>query len=238
MKKMHPDANRDTKKTNILDTSTTAFTAVTEAYSTLSNPKLRLRYDRSLQAAKLTHLFGKHIDEGIKTVAIPLMKRTADTAEDVGSKVGRAGARWKETQEDMVEDVGVRVGLARERFKVEVQIRELEQKAAKEETRASTLRTQINEIRTKRLPILTTQSQQQKPDEFLTSTTSTQILDSFLSLDERIDNDNDIDPKKIRPSDLVLTSDILTLTDCESDYDTSIANTQRSTTDVQPPNVR
>jgi len=206
VKRMHPDSGNDNKYT------TEEFTLVTEAYSTLSDPKRRLQYDRSLRARKITSLMGSIFDVSLKG-ADTIFRKTADTAEVLAPKVGK-----------VADDVGERVGLARERFALESKIRELEQKASKIESQASKLKKQIENISSKRLPSLSKNSYR----EPLTSEESNQILQSFQSIDRRLDTSDENTPNepKITYADQLILNDINTLTEKESDYTDSKVDVQ------------
>jgi hypothetical protein len=59
------------------------FRDVTAAWEILSNPKLRLRYDRQLKAKELAGSWEELLDSGFRSVAVPWFQKTVDTTASV-----------------------------------------------------------------------------------------------------------------------------------------------------------
>jgi curved DNA-binding protein CbpA len=137
---LHPDANPGIDKTTL----TYELSEINAAWQVLSDPKERLRYDRSLQAKEFTQGVETLVGLSIKT-AIPFLQKTADTtvaAVDASSKAAQKGAE----QAKMAYNV----------LQLQQASRSMEQKAAAERARAAKLQKEMEALPSKRVASLNT----------------------------------------------------------------------------------
>lgn len=115
----HPDATRGRRMEqhdDDDDDDAEEFNEIATAWSVLADPKERLRYDRSLKAKELTESIEQLLDTGIRHVAVPFFRKTANTT-----------IAAVETSSKTMQDVSQRMGRARDLFELEKKSRELEQ---------------------------------------------------------------------------------------------------------------
>ena len=88
-KQLHPDARIGNSNANGgMDDEyyDNYLREVNSAYEVLSNPKLKLRYDRILQGKQFTNEFVKNVvEQNLRNNVIPFIKKTADTTASVVS---------------------------------------------------------------------------------------------------------------------------------------------------------
>jgi len=206
VKQVHPDAG---KGSNELTSAT--FTEITEAWSVLSNAKEKKKYDQSLQVKQIGDIMSTLFDVGVKA-AVPIVKTTMavvekssvvaqDVGQDVGSRLG-----------DAVDQFEVDVTLRMDRFAVKTKGKELDQKAARMESRAEQFRIEFDNLPEKCLVIL--KSKGRDLQEPLSSVECNRILEGFLATETKISSN----PSSSISTDRSIRTDIETLEEAESEY--------------------
>jgi curved DNA-binding protein CbpA len=169
VKTLHPDARvgQDDDDDDLVEDSYADLSDINAAWQVLSDPKGRLRYDRTLKAKQVTEDLERFVEVGFKA-AIPFLRKTADTtvaAAKTSSKVINKGA--------------AKAKRAMEVFDVNESIRQLEQRAAVDFKKAQKLQELAKKLPETKLPILIDSSNNANK---LTSTEAMRIMKSFSSL--------------------------------------------------------
>jgi curved DNA-binding protein CbpA len=147
-----------------LDDSYADLSDINAAWQILSDPKERLRYDRTLKAKQVSEDLERFVEVGFKA-AIPFLRKTADStvaAARTSSKVINKGA--------------AKAKRAMEVFDVNESIRQLEQRAARDREKAQKLKETSSNLPNTKLPILLDSNAR------LSSTEAMRIMKSFRSV--------------------------------------------------------
>lgn len=163
-KKLHPDARIGLSGEEYGDAEQMLqeFRDVIAAWKVLSDPKQRMRYDRSLRAKEFTENLEGLVDVGIRN-AIPFLRKTAN--------------------------VGKRMQTQQRLFDLERKYRDLEQRAGRENSRAIQMKTQLDTLYNKRLQILSTSNSDLTSAEaarILQGFKNVDTKGSFVALDDYI----------------------------------------------------
>jgi curved DNA-binding protein CbpA len=165
VKTLHPDARVGQEDNNEYQADSYAdLSDINAAWQILSDPKERLRYDRTLKAKQVSEDLERFVEVGFKA-AIPFLRKTADTtvaAAKTSSKVINKGA--------------AKAKRAMEVFDVNESIRQLEQRAARDCTKAQKLKETSNNLPNTKLPILLDSNAK------LSSSEAMRIMKSFHSV--------------------------------------------------------
>jgi len=171
------------------------------AWSILSDPKEKQKYDRSLRAKQFGNLMGSLFEASIDT-AIPILKKTA----------GVTVAAVK-TSSEVMQDVGEQVKKASDIFDVDKRIRELEQRAEKKSESAALIKKKANALSERRSDALSDQTD-------LSSADALRILEGFYNDDSRAA------PQEVVVSDEASELEIEKLIKVETEYKESLAGSR------------
>lgn len=217
---LHPDANFGKEEAEVKN-NVERFVRVVAAWNQLSDPKERLKYDRSLKAKELEESWGSLLDAGIKA-AIPFAQNTfkktvaavetsSNAMQDVSQKVSSA-----------TQDVSQKVNLATRRFEADNKIKELVQRSERAKAKAEEMRDQLKQ--TKGLDTLNTAKSK------LTASDARLILESFIATSKQISSEVDLQSSSSSPvpttqekshskkSEIVITKEIEALATAETEY--------------------
>jgi curved DNA-binding protein CbpA len=202
VKALHPDINPRTAESPYGGGTNLYYDLgeVNAAWEILKDKKQRLRYDRSLQAKEFTEGVEAFVSVGIKT-AIPWLQKTADTtvaAVDASARAAQEGA----------EQAKLAYGI----FELDQQARALEQKAAREISKALRLEKELKALPAKKIASLEKQNYRKQT---LTSSDAERILSGF-----QISNE----PATRPPTGLL--NDLNSFTASEQDFRESVRGRQ------------
>jgi len=229
----HPDAP-NTKKLGPKATAENiaAFSEVTAAWSVLSDPIERKKYDRSLRQKEFEGMLNYAIGE----IAIPFFQKTARQASKVAEQTAETFSKTADTTIANIETTSNemqaksikaqhRAEMARDKKRFQSKHRELEQQAAKHLTRAEKLHSKIDALPQTHLEVLS-----EPKSVIMTSSEALQILDEFaFDLEKLKKNEaDDVDVAAASTRDAIFELSV-----AEDEYEDSTVHKQNNEVDVE-----
>lgn len=137
-RQLHPDSGHE-------KASASSFSELAAAWNVLSDSKQKLRYDRSLKANEFTESVARGLEIGIRN-AVPFLRKTATNVEASSKTILNTTLAAAETTSKTMQDVSEQLERTRERLALEQKSRELQQRSAREGTRAAQLEVERDAI--------------------------------------------------------------------------------------------
>lgn len=189
VRQTHPDAVLEEEK----EQAAIQFSEIAEAWSILSNPKERLRYDRSIKAREITDSIEEVLEGGFRA-AFSTAYQTSRGIQNVGEQLDKARESTSQRFEEVRESTSQRFERARKTTELQKKSKSLLQKSQREAAKYDQLQSRLAN-RDRRHELLQQRNnngrQQQQQQEGFTSSMANKVFKSFQQYDRLFNNSDE-----------------------------------------------